>query len=34
MCGSSKSGFIAEQVEGFFRKAGLCGYGYESLGMQ
>jgi ubiquinone/menaquinone biosynthesis C-methylase UbiE len=27
-------GFKAEQVEGFFRKAGLCGYGYESLGMQ
>jgi hypothetical protein len=34
MCGSSISGFKAEQVEGFFRKAGLCGYGYESLGMQ
>ena len=32
MCGSSISGFKAEQVEGFFRKAGLCGY--ESLGMQ
>jgi hypothetical protein len=25
-------GFKAEQVEGFFRKAGFCGY--ESLGMQ
>lgn len=28
------SGFKKEQVEGFFREAGLSGYGYESLGMQ
>ena len=27
-------GFTPEQVEGFFREAGLTGYGYESLGMQ
>jgi ubiquinone/menaquinone biosynthesis C-methylase UbiE len=27
-------GFSEEQVEGFFRGAGLVGYGYESLGMQ
>jgi ArsR family transcriptional regulator len=27
-------GFEAEQVEGFFREAGLTSYGYESLGMQ
>jgi ubiquinone/menaquinone biosynthesis C-methylase UbiE len=27
-------GFDQEQVERFFRGAGLTGYGYESLGMQ
>ena len=27
-------GFTPEQVEGFFREAGLANYGYESLGMQ
>jgi ubiquinone/menaquinone biosynthesis C-methylase UbiE len=27
-------GFTPEQVEGFFRKAGLADYGYGSLGMQ
>jgi ArsR family transcriptional regulator len=27
-------GFTPEQVEGFFREAGLDDYGYESLGMQ
>ena len=27
-------GFEKEQVEGFFREAGLTGHGYESLGMQ
>jgi ubiquinone/menaquinone biosynthesis C-methylase UbiE len=27
-------GFMPEQVEGFFSKAGLTSYGYESLGMQ
>ena len=27
-------GFTPEQVEGFFSKAGLTDYGYESLGMQ
>ena len=27
-------GFEKEQVEGFFREAGLTGHGYQSLGMQ
>ncbi len=27
-------GFSRGQIEGFFREAGLYGYGYESLGMQ
>ncbi len=27
-------GFQKAQVERFFRKAGLTGFGYESLGMQ
>jgi ubiquinone/menaquinone biosynthesis C-methylase UbiE len=27
-------GFKKEQVEGFFREAGLSGYGYEAVGMQ
>jgi ubiquinone/menaquinone biosynthesis C-methylase UbiE len=27
-------GFTPEQVEGFFREAGLADYGYGSLGMQ
>ena len=27
-------GFTPEQVEGFFREAGLANYGYDSLGMQ
>ena len=27
-------GFTPEQVEGFFREAGLADYGYDSLGMQ
>ncbi len=27
-------GFDPEQVEGYFREAGISGYGYESLGMQ
>jgi ubiquinone/menaquinone biosynthesis C-methylase UbiE len=27
-------GFSPEQVEGFFRQAGLVDYGYASLGMQ
>jgi ubiquinone/menaquinone biosynthesis C-methylase UbiE len=27
-------GFSPEQIEGYFREAGLANYGYESLGMQ
>ena len=27
-------GVTQEQMDGFFREAGLCRFGYESLGMQ